>query len=175
MGKKLAFFTFGQLIQPFGHQAVQGFIDRIAGVYEAADAMEGFIGRSERNMETMTHSWGKIETPQCWGVEDLERTVATLSLWADIESVAAFAYHGAHGEAMTKRNEWFQHRGLPEHTAWWVDSQSQIDWQTAAKRMDHLFENGPTPLAFSLKSPFDEGGQPYKLVTSKVREKAGIA
>ena len=38
----------------------------------------------------------------------------TLSLWKDLESVAAFIYHGAHGEALMKRRERFEKHKLPE-------------------------------------------------------------
>ena len=163
--------TYGQLVQPFGHPEVQGFVDRVPAVYGAADGMSGFISRSERSIEDYSHSWGEIVGPKCWGPAD-SSTAATLSLWSDIESVAAFAYHGHHGEAMKKRNEWFIHNGLPEHVGWWVLEGEHVDWQMAADRRDHLYDHGSTPHAFSLRAPFDPAGNPYKLDTAKVREKA---
>jgi hypothetical protein len=172
---KVAFFTFGHLIENFGHEAVQGFVDRVPGVYGAANALEGFIARSERDMETYKHSWGEIVTPKCWGEGDLPRTAATLSEWEGIEPVAAFAYHGAHGEAMKHRNDWFIHNGLPEQTAWWIEDGETPNWQMAADRMDHLHDNGPSAFAFGLRQPFGPDGQPYKLDTARVRRLAGIA
>lgn len=174
MAMRLAFFTFGHLKAPFGHPDVQGFIDRVPGVYGAADDM-GLIDRSRRSLEDYSHSWGKIVTPKCWGEPDLPRTAATLSLWEDIESVAAFAYHGLHGEAMTKRTEWFVHRGLPEQTGWWIEEGDIPDWQTAADRMDHLHDHGSSPHAFNLKKPFDAEGNAYRLDTERIRQKAAVA
>ena len=56
MAARIAFFTFGVLKEPAGHEAVQGFIDRIAGVYDHMDGSEGFFARSQRNLETWEHS-----------------------------------------------------------------------------------------------------------------------
>jgi hypothetical protein len=171
MPKKLAFMTYGTLLEEFGHPTVQGFVDRVPGVYGAADATPGFVDRSKRSLEDYSHSWGEIVTPKCWGGETTPRTAATLSLWDDVESVTAFAYHGPHGEAMKLRNEWFVHPGLPEHVGWWIEVGDAVDWQMAADRMDYLHENGSTPHAFSLRAPFDADGQPYRIDTVRVREK----
>lgn len=175
MAKQLAFMTYGRLLEPFGHVAVQGFVDRVPSVYAAADQMPGFVARSERSLETYEHSWGPIEAPDCWcGIVD-DRIASTLSIWEDIESVAAYAYHGAHGEAMKFRKDWFEHNGLPEQVAWWLEDGEIPTWKNAAERMDLLHANGPTAQAFNLKQPFDSDGKPYKIDTIKVREKAELA
>ena len=166
--------TYGHLKEDFGHPIVQGFVDRVPNVYQNADNSDGFVARSERNLETLDQSWGPIIAPKCWGGEVTRRTASTLSLWADIESVAAFAYHGAHGDAMKLRTEWFEHPGLPEHVAWWLDEDENPNWQMAADAMDRLHELGPTPEAFSLRKAFGPGGEPYRLDTSAVRTKAEI-
>ncbi|MBS1707579.1 MAG: DUF3291 domain-containing protein [Armatimonadetes bacterium] len=171
MPKRLAFMTFGHLLAEFGHPKVQEFVDRVPGVYAAADSMEGFVGRSVRSMEDFSHSWGPIVAPKCWGGETTGRTAATLSLWDDIESVAAFAYHGPHGDAMKKRHEWFEHPGLPEHVGWWVEDTAEINWQQAADRMDHLHDHGSTAHAFNLRKPFGPDDQPYQLDTTVIRAK----
>lgn len=173
MPKRLAFMTFGTLVEEFGHPTVQGFVDRISAVYGSADSTPGFVGRSERNLADYSHSWGEIVAPQCWGGETSLKTAATLSIWDDVESVTAFAYHGHHGEAMKKRNDWFEHPGLPEHVGWWVDGNEEVNWQAAADRMDHLHEHGPTAHAFNLKRPFGPDGEPHKIDTAAVRAKAG--
>lgn len=172
MAKRLAFMTYGRLVETFGHPDVQGFWDRVPHVFGAADNSPGFLCRADRERGTQNSSWGEVVTPKCWGGENTPTTVATLSVWEDIESVAAFAYHGHHGEAMTKRKEWFVHEGLPEHVAWWTDADT-VRWSEAADRMDQLFEQGSSAQAFSIRDPFDEHGCPYKLDATAVRVKAG--
>lgn len=172
MAKRLAFMTFGTLLEEFGHPVVQEFIDRVPGVYDAADRTPGFVDRSKRSLEDYSHSWGEIVAPQCWGGVTSMKTAATLSIWDDIESVAAFAYHGPHGDAMKKRHEWFEHPGLPEHVGWWIEGESDVNWQEAANRMDHLYDHGSTAHAFNLRKPFGPDGEPYQIDTSVVRAKA---
>lgn len=171
MAKKLAFLTFGVLHEPVGHERVQGFMDRAPGVYAVADASSGFQGRSIRNYETWKHSWGEIVVPRCYPQLDHANYAMTLSLWDDLESVAAFAYKGAHAEALEHRKDWFKPLGLPNHVAWWVEA-DQVGWQEAAERMDHLHEHGSTAWAFNFRNPFDADGNACRMDAARVLEKA---
>ncbi len=155
-----------------GQPGAQGFLDRAPSAYRAADAGDGFIARSERDLNTMDHSWGNVVIPDCYSqIEDPLRAPATLSLWDDLESVAAFSYHGAHGEALTKRKEWFETHELPTYVAWWVEDTQKLDRKEAAARLDHLHQYGPTAHAFNFSRPFDADGNPCALGADKVKAK----
>jgi hypothetical protein len=174
MSRRLAFLTFGVLLEPVGHPTVQGFVDRVPPVYEAADKSEGFLDRSIRDVVTWKHSWGDVVRPACYrDVDDEKRIAMTLSLWKDLESLAAFAYFGPHGEAFSKSREWVDKRpGVPTSVGWWVSKDHEVDWQEAADRMDHLHQNGSTAFAFSLSKPFDPDGNPCKLDRDTIKSKA---
>ena len=161
---RIAFFTFGVLKAPVGDAAVQGFVDRIASVYAAADGSAGFFDRSVRDVQTWEHSWGPMLTPQCTpsGVS-LNQTAMTVSLWKDLESVAAFAYAGVHGEALSKREDWFTRGPWPPYVAWWVEEHHKPNWKEAVDRIDLLQTRGSTPAAFNFRKPFDSSGAPVKL------------
>jgi hypothetical protein len=172
---KLAFMTVGILREPVGHSKVQGFVDRLPGVYEAADNSDGFHGRSIRDVETWLHTWGKIELPACFPSPPRETHIAmTLSLWKDLESVAAFTYHGAHGEALTKRRDWFEKHSLPVYVAWWVPADHQIDWKEGNTRLEHLHLHGPTAIGFDFAHPFNAEGNATKLDGKAVNAKAAM-
>lgn len=172
MAKKLAFLTVGVLHETLSHPRSQGFVERLPSVYGAADRSDGFVARSIRDMQTYEHSWGPVRIPRCFShVDDVNKLPTTLSIWDDLESVAAFAYHGAHGEAMSKRKEWFESHPNPTHVAWWIDEGHRIDWNEACERLDHLHEHGPTPFAFGFSSPFDADGRPRPMDPSVVRSK----
>jgi hypothetical protein len=172
MSKKLAFMTIGILYEPFGEPRSQGFVDRVPAAYAAADSSDGFVARSVRDMVTFQRSWGEIEIPECFAeIDDPLRLPSTLSIWNDLESVAAYAYNGAHGEALSKRKEWFQSHSFPLYVAWWVESDDKLDPRDAAKRLDHIHQNGPTPFAFDFKRPFDAEGNPYRMDREKIRAK----
>jgi hypothetical protein len=163
MPHRLAFFTVGIFHEPVGHPRVQGFLDRTPGVYAAADSSAGFHARSIRNLETWKHSWGEIVVPECYPkVDNPDQYAMTLSLWDDLESVAAFAYKGRHGEALAYRKDWIPTLGLPTYVAWWVSADHQVNWKEAAERLDHLHLHGSSPSAFNFKSPFDAGGNPVR-------------
>jgi hypothetical protein len=172
MAKKLAFMTIGILNEPFGQPGSQGFVDRVPGAFAAADVSHGFVARSIRDMTTYQRSWGELKIPQAFAaIDDPLRLPSTLSIWDDLESVAAYAYHGAHGEALTKRKEWFGKPSAPLYVAWWMDEGDSIDPQDAATRFDHLHENGSSPFAFDFKKPFDADGNPCKIDQARVKDK----
>jgi len=159
MPKRIAFLTFGIMKSPMGSPEVQGFFDRIGDVYAAADGAAGFYERSIRNVETWEHSWGPVIAPKFTprGI-DLNQIAMTLSLWRDLESVAAFAYRGAHGDALSRRTDRFRKPEYPPYVAWWVDESHRPNWSEAVVRIEKLHERGPTPDAFSFRKPFDAAG-----------------
>ncbi len=164
MSHRLAFFTVGILHEPMDRPRLQGFMDRVPGVYAAADSSAGFHSRSVRDLATWKHSWGDPVVPQCYPQGyDLEQFAMTLSIWDDLESVAAFAYKGVHAEALAHRKDWFQSLGLPPYVAWWISDVEHVNWKQAAERLDHLHTNGPTAFAFNFKSPFDANGSAVRL------------
>ena len=172
MAKKLAFLTVGILHEPASHPRSKGFWDRAPAVYTAADQSTGFVARSIRDLQTYEHSWGPVRIPRCFSqVPNADRMPTTLSIWDDLESVAAFAYHGPHGEAMTKRKEWFESHSNPTHVAWWIDEGHRLDWNEACDKLDHLHDHGPTPVAFNFSSPFDADGRPRPMDPGVVRSK----
>lgn len=173
---KLAFMTIGVLHEPMGHPRVQGFMDRFEAVFASAEGSDGFIDRSRRTeYPAGAHSWGPIVAPKCHAqIDDPMRLPSTLSLWDDLESVAAYAYRGTHGEAMAKRREWFLDSDAPTYVAWWVEDGHTPDWTEAGERMDHLHEHGPTPFAFDFKSPFDVSGNAVSVERDKVNSKRAI-
>jgi hypothetical protein len=93
----------------------------------------------------------------------------TLSFWTDLESVASFAYHGLHARALQLKRDWFIEPSWPVYVAWWIGDDEVPDWQEAVRRLEHLHEHGPTPHAFTFKSPFDNQGRPARLDSPRMR------
>jgi len=173
MSHKLAFLTVGVLHDQVGAPRVQGFVDRIPAVYAAADASDGFQDRSIRDVATWKHSWGEVVPPACYPkLDDEERYALTLSLWNDLESVAAFAYNGAHAEALSKRKDWFESHKLPGYVAWWVPADHEVGWKEGSERLDHLHAHGSSAFAFNFARPFDAAGNPCRLDRSAMEAKA---
>jgi len=167
---RIAFYTFGQLLEAADHPAMLGFVARNDRVFSVAERSLGFIARSGYEGEIGgPPSWGPQVYPRfCVATGDAD-PLATLSLWEDLESVFAFAYTGAHAEALRRRHEWFCAPRWPSYVAWWVTAGHRPDWDEAAGRLERLHGYGPGPRAFDFKRAFGPDGKPAVL------DKAGIA
>lgn len=166
---RLAFMTAAFLKDEWGEPSNQGFRDRIEASVQTLSETEGFIA-SDFDQSSV---WGEIIAPRIVDRPEFENKGAyTLSLWDDLESVFAYAYNGAHGEALRHRHEWFLKGEWPVHVAWWVDDDHIPTFAEAAQRYDLLHEQGPTPAAFNFQHPFDAHGDPFNIDRGRVREKA---
>jgi len=117
--------------------------------------------------------WGPQVFPHFFDHRPPEGAPTTLSLWADLESVFAFAYAGVHAEALRHRREWFVPPGWPTYVAWWVADDHTPDYHEAVERHQHLHDHGPTPTAFTFQQAFGPDGQP--LVIDHARVEAIVA
>ena len=48
----------------------------------------------------------------------------------------------------------------PPLVLWWHPDPQPPTWAEGARRLEHLHDHGPTPAAFTLRTPFDQTGQP---------------
>lgn len=162
----VAFLTIGLLQEPIGHPRIEGFIDRTPAVLAGAEHSAGYIMRMP---DPQPNEWIPPVIFQTQYAS--QRLSITLSLWHDLESIAAFAYHGLHAEALSKRREWFSAPLGPAYVAWWVADDHIPTWHEAAARYDRLQQAGATPEAFDFKKAFTSDGQPVKLDPEIVKRK----
>ena len=111
---RIAFTTFGILRAPLGEPQVQGFLNISDAVFESAIHTRGFLGAPHMEMDP-----GDRPKPRFFVKGKHPFAPTTLSLWADLESVCAFAYNGLHSEALRNREEWFLKPEWPTYVAWW--------------------------------------------------------
>ncbi len=171
----VAFMTYGELLDTWDRPSVKGFVERIDGVFGAAEAAPGHLISANRSVnyndaesidELNWGEWGKYRAPKFYqgNLKLTERTNAqTLSLWVDLESVFNFAYSGLHQEALRKRREWFKPPAYPNYVAWWIADEYTPSWDEACTRLEHLHEHGPTPFAFNFKHAFDAEDKPVTI------------
>ena len=159
---RIAFYTFGILCEPWGHPAIKDFEDRGASIWESAEGTPGYIGYLDAY--DADPRFVTAETP----------AAITFSLWADLESVYAFAYahQGRHAEALRHRRAWFLKGDWPTYVAWWIANDHTPTFQEAVERFEHLHDHGPSPFAFNFRTPFDADGRPVQLDRHLIGEKA---
>jgi hypothetical protein len=159
---RLAFHTFNVLRAPQVHPRVEGFVDRFRPVYDSADHTPGCVA--------VLHTGADAEHLRSRAPGRKPNGPQTLSIWTDLASVFAFAYSGAHAEALRHRREWFVKADWPIYVAWWVPDDYLPTWAAAHERLEHRHDHGPTPYAFNFRSPFDAAGQPVTIDRPRVEE-----
>lgn len=165
---RVAFMTAAMLKEAWEHPASEGFVKRIDAVVQTMENADGFIASDFDE----SSQWGEFAQPAMLDRPEFQGKYAyTLSLWADLESVFAFAYHAAHGEALHHRHDWFMKADWPVYVAWWVEDEHMPTFAEAVERFELLRTQGPTPAAFTFHHAFDAQGNPLAIDRQKAREK----
>lgn len=166
---RLAFTTFAIMTKPYGDPEVHGFEALTPAVFRHAENAAGFIGRA-REVDDLTHltnferdwgAWGPFAVPSFYDggfTTATDTRASTVSLWASIAAVKAFAYGGLHQRALSQRHKWFRTPRWPTYAMWWVGDAHIPTWPEACERLEHLHAHGPTPKAFTFQSSFSADG-----------------
>ena len=80
--------------------------------------------------------------------------IVNLTVWESIEALREFAYQSGHVEVLRRRREWFVPLDGPSLVLWWVPAGHRPTVEEARERLERLAADGPTPHAFTLKTPF---------------------
>jgi hypothetical protein len=146
----LAQINIARFREPKDHPVNAGFMDALDHVNALAEASPGFVWR----MVGETTSAVDVEV-----AEDDPRLAANLTVWTDIEALAAFAYRNLeHRAIMRRRKEWFEH--IDTYMAlWWIPAGQTPTLADAMRRLAVLAQHGPTQEAFLFAAPFPPPGE----------------
>ena len=172
-GHHLAIYNFGLHVDVFESPRVEGFRLREPFNFEAARRAEGFVGRSGYIGVPGPRSWGPKVNPRFIVGSGFDDAPASLSLWASIEALMAFTYNGVHADALKHVRNWNQPQTWPSLVLWWVPERSRPAWADGAERLEFLHDNGPTPRAFTFKTPFCPDGEAIVIDREHVKAIAG--
>ena len=86
-------------------------------------------------------------------------TIVNLTVWESMEALADFVYRTDHVSFLRRRREWFERPDEAYLAMWWVPAGHLPSVAEAVERLDHLRRHGPTPTAFSFRSPFPLPGE----------------
>lgn len=166
---QLALYTFGTFARPSEDPANDGFHALNDPVMAEVDRAEGLIARSGYASDPGPAPWGPEVYPRFYTEAGDGWSPATLSLWRDLESLAAFAYSGLHAEALKRRREWFDSPGWASLVMWWHIPGAPLHWADGATRLERITDHGPSAAAFDFKTPFDAEGRHTTIDRSRVR------
>lgn len=142
----LAQLNVARLREPLDHPDLKPFVDWLAIVNGDAEAAPGFVWRLVDD-----EGIGATAIRPAWASDDL---IVNLTVWETVETLRDFFLSGRHLEIMRRRREFFRPHDGPYLVLWWVDAGHIPDLDEAKTRLDHLTSVGPSPDAFTLRTPF---------------------
>ena len=148
MSHHLAQINIARFRLPTNDPANAEFIAHLDRVNAIAEAQSGFVWRLKGDGNNALD----IRT-----FEDPD-VALNMSVWTDLESLAAFVYRNAdHREIMRRRREWFDHMQI-YMALWWIPIGHVPTPEEGKARLDLLARLGPTPDAFVFRKPYPPPG-----------------
>ncbi|MFF1404865.1 DUF3291 domain-containing protein [Streptomyces sp. NPDC058294] len=141
---RLAQVNIARLRYPLDSPELKDFVDALDPVNAVADTADGFVWRLQ----------GEDGNATAVPVLGDEWLIINMSVWRDTDALTAFMYQGRHRELLARRREWFERPEEAMTALWWVPAGHRPAVAEAEDRLLHLRAHGPTPYAFSLRTPF---------------------
>lgn len=141
----LAQANIARMRAPLDDPLMEGFAARLEPLNALADSSPGFVWRLQTEE-------GDATSVQAF---DDELILFNLSVWESIEALDAYVYRSNHVAAVQKRAEWFERPTKSPLVLWWIDAGHIPTEAEAQERFDLLWQNGPTPAAFTFRTRFD--------------------
>src|SRR5215831_19462157 len=120
------------------------FVARLDEINALADGSPGFVWRLQTDSGNATYL-----RPY-----DDDRIIINMSVWETMEDLEEFVYRSRHAELLAQRRDWFEKLDKPILVAWWVPAGHIPSIDEGKKRLAFLEQHGPTPFAFTFRSPF---------------------
>jgi hypothetical protein len=141
---QLAQLNIALPVAPLTDPELAGFVAALEPVNALADAAPGFVWRmqTEDGDATAIRGFGD------------DRLIVNMSVWTCVETLGAYVYSGLHREVMARRRQWFSRMRDAYQVMWWVPDGVRPTVADAEERLEHLREHGPTPYAFTFRTPF---------------------
>jgi hypothetical protein len=146
-GWHLAQVNIAMMRFPLESREMAGFVSALEPINALADRSPGFVWRLQTEQGDAT----------ALRVFQDNRILINMSLWASIEALRGYVYESRHLEFMRRRREWFERIADPYLALWWVPAGSIPSIEDAKARLDRLREHGPSPGAFTFRTPFPLG------------------
>lgn len=141
----LAQANIGRLRAPLDDPIMEGFRSQLDPINELADRSPGFVWRlqTEDGNATAIRPY------------DNDNLIAiNVSVWESLEALHGFVYRTAHVDTLRARKQWFEPMAGPMLVLWWLPAGQIPTVSEAQRRLQYLQEHGPTPHAFTFRTPF---------------------
>jgi hypothetical protein len=140
----IAQVNIGRLVAPLTAPEIADFVALLDPINALADASPGFVWRLQSEAGNAT------------GIRPFEddQLLINMSVWRSLEDLRDYVYRTAHVEVLRRRREWFEKLAEAHLALWWLPAGTIPTPAEAEARIRLLRENGPTPDAFTFRTPF---------------------
>jgi len=149
MSFELAQINIGRLVAPIDHAQLADFVALLDPINALADSAPGFIWRLQTDEGNAT----AVQAFE-WDAEGSAGVIVNMSVWSDVEHLAAFVFGDMHREVMRRRREWFHRMSEAYTTCWWVPAGHRPTTAEAEERIRGLRAHGPNPEAFTIRENY---------------------
>jgi hypothetical protein len=118
--------------------------------------MKEFVDHLDE-IDALAQSWpGFVAQPTLPDEGEVYREpfLLNVSIWESVDSLREFTYTSRHSELSDRRVEWFVQLGRPSYVLYWSTVGLLPSEREIRRRLEHLEQHGPTPLAFTFERPF---------------------
>jgi hypothetical protein len=140
----LAEINISRLLAPLDSELLADFVAALDPVNAAGDAAPGFVWRLKTED-------GDATAVRIFDDPDL---IVNLTVWTDLASLGDFAFGPGHVEIMRRRRTWFARPTEAMTALWWIPAGARPTVADAERRLLALRREGPTPYAFTMRTPF---------------------
>jgi hypothetical protein len=140
----LAQANIGRIRAPLDHPIMDGFRTQLDPINALADRTPGFVWRLQ------------TEEGNAMAIRpyDDERMAINMSVWESLPALQQFVYRSAHAATLRDRQQWFEPMPGPIMVLWWIAAGHIPSVAEAIERLAHLQQHGPSPHAFTFRTPF---------------------
>ena len=141
----LAQVNVGRMRAPIDDPIMEGFRSQLDSINALADRTPGFVWR----LQTAD---GNATAIRPYAHDAL--MAINMSVWESLEALQQYVYRSAHVGPLRDRKRWFEPLDGPILALWWVPAGHLPTVDEATERLAHLAQHGPSPAAFTFRSPF---------------------
>jgi len=145
----VASLNVGRLLAPLDSAQLAGFVAQLEPINRLADGSPGFVWR----LQTAAGDATSLRP------FDDDLLLVNLAVWESLESLRAFVYSSAHIDVLRQRRDWFERLATAHMVLWWVEPGHIPSVEEAIERLERLRREGPTPAAFTFRTPFEPEAQ----------------
>ncbi len=137
----LAQANVARMLTGFDDPTMADFMAELDAVNATADAAPGFIWRFIEDDDG-------AEVQRVFGEDKL---LFNMSVWDSVESLERYVYESRHVDVMRRRAKWFEKPARSPFALWWIEAGHIPSVEEAFKRLERLWNEGPTADAFNFR------------------------